>query len=187
MPRTARSADTRGAMIEATARVVRRDGAGGLTLDAVAREAGVSKGGLLYHFPSKDALIAGLIDHYLARFDTSLTRHLDPEDVTPGRWLRAYIEASFADDVVDVGPNESVGLLAAVAANPALLDPIRARATEEQARLEADGIDPTRATLIRLAIDGLVFADLFGIAAPDAARRARLREAMLALAREPER
>jgi AcrR family transcriptional regulator len=32
------------------------------TLDAVARKAGVSKGGLLYHFPNKEALIAVLLD-----------------------------------------------------------------------------------------------------------------------------
>ncbi|MCU1478795.1 MAG: hypothetical protein JWQ64_3488 [Subtercola sp.] len=32
------------------------------TLDAVAAEAGVSKGGLLYHFGSKDALVDGLVE-----------------------------------------------------------------------------------------------------------------------------
>ena len=41
------------------------------TLDAVAKKAGVSKGGLLYHFPSKEALIAVLLDRLeeLARAD----------------------------------------------------------------------------------------------------------------------
>ncbi|GAA4734552.1 TetR/AcrR family transcriptional regulator [Isoptericola chiayiensis] len=33
------------------------------TLDAVADRAGVSKGGLLYHFGSKDALVDGLVEH----------------------------------------------------------------------------------------------------------------------------
>ena len=32
-----------------------------LTLEAVAKEAGVSKGGLLYHFSNKEALIEGMI------------------------------------------------------------------------------------------------------------------------------
>ena len=41
---------------------IRRDGAAALTLDAVAAEAGVSKGGVLYHFGSKRALIDGLLD-----------------------------------------------------------------------------------------------------------------------------
>ena len=37
------------------------------TLEAVAREAGVSKGGLIYHFPSKDAMVEGLLDRMRAR------------------------------------------------------------------------------------------------------------------------
>ena len=42
--------DTRRRLLDAATAVVRRDGARALTLDAVAAEAGVSKGGLLYHF-----------------------------------------------------------------------------------------------------------------------------------------
>ncbi|MDO8275460.1 MAG: TetR/AcrR family transcriptional regulator, partial [Serpentinimonas sp.] len=45
--------DTRNALLEATNTVILRDGIAHLTLEAVAKEAGVSKGGLLYHFPSK--------------------------------------------------------------------------------------------------------------------------------------
>ncbi|MEV7604956.1 helix-turn-helix domain-containing protein [Paenarthrobacter sp. NPDC089322] len=42
------------------------------TLDAVAKRAGVSKGGLLYHFPNKEALISALLERldYLALEDT---------------------------------------------------------------------------------------------------------------------
>src|SRR3712207_9422759 len=43
--------------LEAAERVVARDGVARLSLDAVAGNADVSKGGLLYHFPNKDALI----------------------------------------------------------------------------------------------------------------------------------
>jgi AcrR family transcriptional regulator len=172
-------------MIEAAYRVVGRDGAGALTLDAVSREAGVSKGGLLYHFPTKDALIAGLIDHYIASFEAALERHLEAEAEAPGRWLRAYVNASFEDDLADLGPNEGAGLLAAVASNPALLDPIRARALQEQERAAADGVDPARVTLIRLTLDGMVFADLFGVAPRTAEQREQLRETLLAMTREP--
>ena len=49
----------------AEARLLQR-GPAGLVLDAVAREAQVSKGGLLYHFPSKEALVAGLTGRMLA-------------------------------------------------------------------------------------------------------------------------
>jgi AcrR family transcriptional regulator len=37
------------------------------TLEAVAREAGVSKGGLIYHFPSREAMVEGLLDRLRER------------------------------------------------------------------------------------------------------------------------
>lgn len=39
-------------------------GFGHVTLDAVARAAGISKGGLLYHFATKRDLIAAILEHY---------------------------------------------------------------------------------------------------------------------------
>ena len=47
-------------------------GPAGLVLDAVAADAGISKGGLLYHFGSKEALVAGLCERMLERFDREL-------------------------------------------------------------------------------------------------------------------
>jgi len=48
---------TRDVILDAAERVVSREGSGRLTIDAVVRESGFSKGGVLYNFPSKQALI----------------------------------------------------------------------------------------------------------------------------------
>ena len=56
---------TRARIRVAAAKVIERDGAGHLTLEKVAAQADLSKGGLLYHYPSKDALLQGLLDHLL--------------------------------------------------------------------------------------------------------------------------
>ena len=50
-------------LLQAAAAIVDEQGSEYLTLDAVAKKAGVSKGGLLYHFKNKFALIQGLVDH----------------------------------------------------------------------------------------------------------------------------
>src|SRR5881227_3806920 len=60
-------ADARTRILDAAETIVRDKGVTGLTLDAAAREAGVSKGGLLYHFASKEALAAGLLDRLRER------------------------------------------------------------------------------------------------------------------------
>ncbi len=64
--------DTRQRLLDAAAAVVRRDGAQALTLDAVAAEAGVSKGGLLYHFKSKRELLDAMLEGWLEEFGAEI-------------------------------------------------------------------------------------------------------------------
>lgn len=168
---------TRGELLSAANRLVEAQGVSRLTLDAVAREAGLSKGGLLYHFPSKDALISGMIEQLLDAFDVALAAQLAADDgPASGRWLRAFVRASFADDAALL--NDKAGLLAAVANNPALLDPMRQRAAAWQRQAENDGLDPALGTLVRLATDGLWFVQLMGFAPPAPALRAQVQAAL---------
>ena len=60
MPPTERS--TRDRLIDAFETLLVTAGSRAATLDAVAAAADVSKGGLLYHFPNKEALIGVLLD-----------------------------------------------------------------------------------------------------------------------------
>jgi AcrR family transcriptional regulator len=55
-------AGTRERLLDAYEELLIEHGERGATLDAVAHRADVSKGGLLYHFGSKDALTQGLVD-----------------------------------------------------------------------------------------------------------------------------
>lgn len=174
---------TRQRILGAAERLVLGDGVAKLTLDAIAQEAGVSKGGLLYHFGSKDALITGLVEYLTERYEQRIDEQLDATaDV--GSWVRAYVAATFLPGTA--GPDQtrraSAALLAAMAADPGLLDPLRARYEEWQQRIERDGIEPATATLVRLAADGLWFAELFGLAPPSGTLRERVREQLLTLA-----
>ncbi len=51
-------------LYRAVVSVALEHGFGKVTLDAVAREAGLSKGGLLHHFGSKTELIRSMLTHY---------------------------------------------------------------------------------------------------------------------------
>jgi AcrR family transcriptional regulator len=59
--RARRRERSREEILDATRRVVMRSGVSAMTLDAVAREVGVSKTALYYYFPSKDALLFELM------------------------------------------------------------------------------------------------------------------------------
>src|SRR5215207_6953763 len=52
-------------VLEAAAELVSEIGSGRLTLEAVAERAGLSKGGLLYNFPTKDALLQAMIQRMI--------------------------------------------------------------------------------------------------------------------------
>jgi AcrR family transcriptional regulator len=59
-------------ILDAAEELVCTRGIAGFTLDAVAQAAGVSKGGLLYHFRSKDSLIAGMQRRMASRLADTL-------------------------------------------------------------------------------------------------------------------
>jgi AcrR family transcriptional regulator len=163
----------RAALLDAAVAVIRRDGAQALTLDAVAAEAGVSKGGVLYHFASKRALIDGLLDRWLCDFDERLgDEHLALD----------YVRAS---DLSDASPQESAsefGMLAALIEDPRVLELARERYGQWMQRMLDGPIDPVDAWLVRLASDGLWYADLLGIAPPAGDDRRRLLARLVALA-----
>ncbi|MFP3464956.1 TetR family transcriptional regulator [Leifsonia sp. SIMBA_070] len=61
------------------------------TLDAVAARAGVSKGGLLYHFASKEALAAGVLDRFAALIDDDVASMRTSEKGPVDYFLRTSI------------------------------------------------------------------------------------------------
>jgi AcrR family transcriptional regulator len=141
-------------LLDSAEAVLAEHGTQGLTLAAVAAHAGVSKGGLLYHYAGKDALITAMIERLIAGFD-ELVESFRLE--RPGWYTRAYIEATFA-----VLTGEDPGLarrrwaaLSAAATDPALREPLSAA----QRRWMTEGLDqepdPDLSQLARLAADGV--------------------------------
>ena len=160
-------------LLDAANAVIRREGAQALTLDAVAAEAGVSKGGLLYHFGSMRALIDGLVDCWLDDFEAQF----DGPD-----FAAAYVRAS---DLSDAGPELSAsefGMLAALIEVPEVLEVARERHAEWMERMLGGALAREDAWLVRLAADGLWYSDLLGIAPPQGDDRRRLIARLLALA-----
>jgi AcrR family transcriptional regulator len=126
-------------------------GAGNLSLDAVAAKAGVSKGGLLYHFPSKAKLMAALVEDFLAGIDAAIAA--GEATGRPNAAIGAYMNAFLEDCCAGAAPPS--GLLAAFAEDPGLLDPVRAHEPDFLARIRANARDPELATLAFLVVQGL--------------------------------
>lgn len=181
-PKTTMS--TRERILKAACDLVEREGVSKLTLEMVAQEAEVSKGGLLYHFKSKEALIVGMVrfmlDFYTKQWEERATE--EGKEESTGKWTRAFVHTTCSEEQ----SNSSVGsgLIAAMANNPELLLPVREYYQDWQQRIEKDGLDPALATLIRLAADGLWYADLFDLAPPQKELRSQVVSLMLQLIKE---
>lgn len=113
--------------------VLNRRGARGLTIDAVATEAGLSKGGVLHHFASKDALVAALVARKIAALRAGIAEceEAQPADAKSlPRAMVADFERTYCDE------NEiSRALLLASIENPDALADYRRFVTEELSRL----------------------------------------------------
>jgi AcrR family transcriptional regulator len=162
------AASTKDRLLDAAATVVRRDGAQALTLDAVAKEAAVSKGGLLYHFKSKGDLVAAMVDRWLAQFGAEM-------EAADAAFVRGYIKASTPDE-------HELGMLAAMVADPSLLVAVRHQYGIWQDRVERESRDPVDATVARLAADGLWLAELLGMGPPTGELREQVLRRVLDMA-----
>lgn len=173
------SSATQTAILDAANRVIMDNGAEGFTLNAVAQEADISKGGLFYHFPSKNHLIQKMIERMIAMVDSTLADELIKSD---GDYLTAYIRASFK---TNSEPDKiSYALFAAIANDPKLIEPLRSHFFKMQDEIVAAAASPAIGTLIRLSLDGLWLSDLFGFAPPTPTLRAKMLDALLSIAQK---
>ena len=173
----------RGRILDAAEQLVADQGASSLTLDAVAQAAGVSKGGLLYHYPNKDALLAAMIERHCDDLDERCAREL--EDL-PADQPSSRLKASILGVLTPRAGREDLGaaLLAAAANKPALLDGARARYAEHVAQLTASGGCFARSAVIMLAVDGLMLGEVWRLTPFTSEQRDLIVKELLRLADE---
>ncbi len=164
-------------ILNAAALVVDRRGAAHLTIDAVAEQAKLSKGGVLYHFPNKRAMLEGMLQHVLLRTQERVASHR--AEIANGEYptLRSLIMAAQEQD--DQERAMSLAILAAAAENPTLLDPARAVIADWFFAVEKEG---PFGTLLLLANEGLRFLDMLNLLPMKHAERANLHASLLDLA-----
>lgn len=84
-------------LVDCAAQLAVEHGLGAVTIQAVADAAGVTKGGLMHHFPTKQALVEAVFADLLEQLDEEIDRYLAEDDIQNGRFTRAYLKCVFAD------------------------------------------------------------------------------------------
>lgn len=150
--------NSREKILAAAADVAREAGPGSLSLEAVALRAGVSKGGLLYNFPTKAKLMQGLVERYLNEFEQALEA-ARTDDADGESLLSTYIRLA-ARECEETKPSAS-WIFSAIAEDPDFLTPIKAFHRQLFARLKAQTPDTQALLICYLAIEGLRSMNLF--------------------------
>lgn len=156
---------SRDGMLDAAEEVVLRDGIGRLTLDAVAKQANLSKGGLMHHFPTKDALIDAMVRRKVDAWRTECEDAIERQPPGPGRVLRAMVGLCL-DDTDTCGDTECrrcFVLVAALVHDPKHVQPLRAVHRHLAALVEADGLPPGLGEAVHLALSGLWYERMFDL------------------------
>lgn len=155
---------SRETILRGAERVLREKGPLGLSVDAVIRAAGVSKGGFFHHFPTKHSLLAALA----ARLGSAVDDRLGaPFDAT--RALALLLDRKAA--VRRLLRGYALARLALLLESP-----------PEAARLPH--ASSGAAIVAELALTGLLIRDALGTFAVDARRGGALRRAFLQLTRQ---
>ncbi|WP_262272361.1 MULTISPECIES: TetR/AcrR family transcriptional regulator [Microvirga] len=142
-------------ILDAAAELVGEIGAGRLTLESVAERAGLSKGGLLYNFPTKDALLQAMIQRMIDQVASEKDALREQAAPGPNREARVVTKTLLNFCCGGKMQDMATGMMAATAENPSLLDPVRQviRTTLEQLKANSDDLDS--ALLGWLATEGL--------------------------------
>jgi AcrR family transcriptional regulator len=176
----ANASELRDSLLDAAETVVMRQGIANLALDAVAAEAGISKGGLLHHFPSKDRLVEAMVARSAESWRGCYMGAYERTPEGPGRMARALLDhcLSDAEGWTEELKRSSSACFAALAQNPSLIEPMRAAYSDLHQRVADDGLPPGVGEAVAAAIDGLWLYWVLGLATVDQELVVRVRRAL---------
>jgi AcrR family transcriptional regulator len=168
-------------ILDAARHIVRERGAGSLTYEELVQQSGLTRGGITYHFPTKDVLLRELISCDIEQW-REIEEQLKPElDSDAAAELIAYIRSHSDRD--EDHRRFVTGMLSAATLDPSLLDMVREYNNERTAKLKWTE-QQLMQQLLRLAAEGLFWSEIFACQELPATVRKRLVTKMEQLAEE---
>ena len=148
--------------MQAALTIIARDGPARLTLDAIARESGMSKGGLTHQFPTKEAVLRALLEHQIEYFGEFTARYLAEAGAASAQPQLAAQLATLREAITQPG-SVALAILGALTQDPSLLSQTRAASGKTVDAVKAEAADPQLALLRWAAAQGLTLMSLFGL------------------------
>jgi AcrR family transcriptional regulator len=181
-----RRRDSRETILQAAEEIVARRGPAYLTLETAANEAKVSKGGLFYHFRSKEALLEAMIRRSMQLLESERTEVA--ESLTGER--NGKMKASIIGTLRHLEGQRPVltAVVAALANDPKLVEPMRESFQNEfQGLCKELSLRMEDVAVLFLASQGLLLMELLNLSFLTPSQIRKVTERMLQLVEEFDR
>lgn len=172
MQKNKRSNNSTENILDAAQQVAAQQGAAKVSMDTVAKKAGLTKGGVLYNFPSKEALVSGMLERLISAYTPKVNTYEASLTDSPNPSLQAVIHA--VRELEEVNPNIFMAILAAAAHNLDLLQPWRDLKVERYTKIRAQATAADEASILWAASEGLMLLDMLGVLPFDSEHKAYL-------------
>lgn len=140
--------------------VVTRTGAAGLSIDAVAKAAGITKGGVQYYFGTKEQLIQAMLRRWGDGFEAEVVA-LAGDQADKAALVRGHIAASCRIDATE--DSRAAVMMAALLQSPEQIAETREWYNGRMAGIEPASEEGQRLRLAFLASEGAFFLRAFGL------------------------
>lgn len=169
-------------LLDAAADLISKSGVNELTLEGVAAAAGVTKGGLIYHFKTKDELLGAVVERMLGHIDQRQRAKAARRGDTTGALLQAMI-----DDTFGMSRKEKLlltNLLAAATSYPHLLAPVQQIFERLYGEFADAGPHAGLALALAAALDGISLLELLNLHHFSKPQRDAMRQALQQLVQD---
>lgn len=157
---TKHSHNTKDLIVKSAIEILLQAGIQGFTLQAVAENAKVSKGGLLHYFPNKRSLILGIYQNIIERFENKIDQLIQEDDTKYGCFTRAYLNTVLLD--TETGINSQLSALYITLINDEELCLLWEKWLHTQQEKHSKTDQDEQLHMIRLAADGIWFGHNLG-------------------------
>ena len=178
MDNASRSERSRNAAIQAALVILARDGPGGLTFEALRQESGISKGGLLHQFGSKQGVLKALLEYQRETYNQIAEAYLAKGGATKREPTLAAQIAIFRESTHQ--PHSVArAVLAALVEDADLLEDVRETDDVRTKQIKKEATDSNIALLRLAAARGLAFNSLLGMCPMSDRQREKLFDLLL--------
>ena len=145
---------TRRSVLDAAIRSLITEGLG-VSIQAIATAAGITKSGLMHHFNNRTELLVSVAEDAIEDFRNQVNDNIDLAENRPGKLLRAYIRTLF-DNLEYQDSYDPAQLWSVLAPMPEITDLLIDDATRWRDDFIADGLNPDRVTVAMHAAKSFV-------------------------------